>query len=254
MADPLLSAKQRLARANVHIESVNRLKDAFFDTKPCALVIEQSMRGHEELKVRFNAELPEEITWLTIEAVEGLRSSLDHLAFAIAIAINQNKPIHRIYFPIGCSNAHFEQLLARYHLSDLPANILSRLREFKPYKGGDNILWALHAVRCQSVHRLIYPTVAQMSLDSAEWEISRPGPLTIPAPNWNWEKHEIVLAETRPGTQFQYNGELACSIAFGPVEAIGQQDLICTLDVMSALTEKIIIALESEARTANLFT
>jgi hypothetical protein len=96
--DPFASPKRRLARARNHIDNVEAGIQAFLDRKPYARIVERNAQGAEEHKIKLVIPLPDEITDLTYEAIEAMRSSLDQATYAVAIACN-SKRADLIHFP-----------------------------------------------------------------------------------------------------------------------------------------------------------
>lgn len=97
------------------------------------------------------------IRWSAIasDAVHNLRSSLDIL-WRQVMAPNEGDRIRKksSYFPI-CKSAHkFEARFGRVVKGRRKAAI-DLLRAAKPYKGGNDALWALDAIDCRNKHEIL---------------------------------------------------------------------------------------------------
>ena len=252
MADPFTSAKRRLARANEHIESIKKAVAVFFDTKPYAEVREPNARGFHELKIRLIAPFPAVITDLTVETVEGLRASLDHVMAPIVerVGIGRGDKIH---FPIADSAGGLKHILEAGSLKGLPADIKARLMMYKPYKGGNEIIWALNRVRRQAAHRLVVPIGSAALMQSAEISTSEPMPLTVYPPRWDSEKNEIILLETSPTGKPKYDFKFMFAVAFGDVEEVGGRDLLAVLMDMAKEVRKVLDDMERTCTAIGLF-
>lgn len=251
MPDPFASPKRRLARAKQHIDAIKRGAEAFFADKPTAHVIERDpVTGFDIHKLRLVKSLPDEITDLIYEALQALRDTLDHTVYPVAIACHATRP-DLIHFPIGNDVADFENLM-RGRVKDFPPDILTLLRGFKPYKGGNgDPIWALNKIRRQGTHRLIVPMgFATPGIAVQHMEIS--GNVAIPGPRWDSINNEIVIARAGPGSRLHYNLNVGFFIAFGEVEGVAGQSAIPVLDAMAAEVGRIVLAIETESRRIGL--
>ena len=135
--DPLQSAKRRLARAQTHIAHLEAGAKLFFDKKPTAVATEQDAQGNTVVTIVLTEPFPEQLTDLAVEAVEALRSVLDQMAFAIAAAVGKpdSKSAH---FPIADDAAGLETGI-KGRCKDIPQEVITFFRSFKPYKGGNDL-------------------------------------------------------------------------------------------------------------------
>jgi hypothetical protein len=224
MADAAFSSpKRRIARAKQHVANINAQVLAFFDAEPYAKVVERNSKGLYEYKVKLTKSLPDEITDLAYEALE------------------------------ADDAAGFENVM-RGRLKALPADILALLRSLQPYKGGNDLIWALNRIRRQGTHRLIVPAVTDVSVGNIRMTTSSPFPLDIPPPAWNSEKDEIVFAVSGPPGTFDYDVEFAFFIAFGQVEGVAGEPVGDALEDMIAEVERIVLAIKAESRRMGLFS
>lgn len=215
-------------------------------------LVERNAKGFEEHKIRLTANLPDRITDLTYEAIEALRSSLDQAAYAVAVSCKAKRP-DLVHFPVADSAPELENVIIG-RLKDFPADVLSLFRSFKPYLGGNDMIWALNRVRRQTAHRLVVPVgTATAGAFVKHVSISRPMPLNVfTIPKWNSEKNEMVFIETGPGADLDYDIDLTFFIAFGPVDGVAGLPVVGTLNTFAGEVEKILIALEAETRRLGL--
>lgn len=202
---------------------------------------------------RSSSPSPFQLTDLAYEAIEAIRASLDHATYAVAIACGSKRP-DLIHFPIADTPAYLENEM-KGRLKNFPPDILALFRGFQPYQGGNQLIWALNQVRRQATHRLIIPvgTINGPSLIRS-MKITSPLPLDVPPLRWNGEKDEIVFAVTGPGSDLQYNVEFTLFVTFGAVEGVADEPLIETLTDMTAEAERIVLAIEAEARRIGLIS
>jgi hypothetical protein len=142
--DPFYSPRARLKRANEHISRLHKRVERFFWQAPYRQVIELDADGVTQLyKFKFTKRLPESCTHSAAEALEALRSVLEQTGFAAAVASGKVNP-KKTQFPIGDDLIGLENLINRKVSKDLPDEILALFRSFKPYKGGNDTIWALN--------------------------------------------------------------------------------------------------------------
>lgn len=250
MRYPFSSPRMRIARAKEHIRNLDCRVKRFFDAKPYARVTERDDDGINDLhKVKLTKAFPAGVTSVAAEAIEGLRSALDHAAFATAV-LSGVKHSKSAYFPISSSATELDSVI-KGRCKDVPSGIISLFRSFNPYKGGNDLIWALNSACNTSKHGIIVPVgMAAAGMHINHMVISGSG--AIPAPVWNSEKNEIVFASTGPDTQFQYDLNISFFVAFGEVDGIGGQPAVPILDAFASEVNRIVLAIESEAKRIGL--
>lgn len=156
MNDPLSSSRQKLARAEKHFADLQREILEFSQQNPYEQVAEphSDKQGFTVEKVRMTKEIPATIADLTADIAISLRSALDNAGYAIAVAAGVNNPRH-CAFPFAGSAAQMANALGRS--KDIPERIQSLFCGFQPYKGGNDLLWALNEVADTDKHKMVIP-------------------------------------------------------------------------------------------------
>jgi hypothetical protein len=122
MADPFDSSRRRLERAKEHINDLYVRSEAFFDANPPTIVPEMNAeRTREEYYIRFGNPLPGKFSDIAADAVENLRSSLDHIGYAVAELCGKTNAKFA-YFPIAKDATHLEMVIDG-RCKDLPNEI-----------------------------------------------------------------------------------------------------------------------------------
>jgi len=95
--------------------------------------------------------VPEEISLITGDIIQNLRSALDQFAYQLYIkSLWSGKNEHNVYFPIADS---FEQYTIKTEgLAHKAKKIIDTI---KPYKEGNNTLWQIHKLNNIDKHRLL---------------------------------------------------------------------------------------------------
>lgn len=258
--DPFASARRRLARAKQHISDLQGHHDAFFEGIPYKHAVETNAEGLKEHKVKLTAPIPDIITDLAYEAIEALRSVLDHAMHAIATACRVQRP-DLVLFPFADRATDLDNVI-KGRTKDIHPDIVTYLRGLKPYNGGDQLLHALNSVRRQSIHRLIVPVGIRNSgnvtfrFDEGTQispvlrigkSFGRNGPV------WDSGKDELVYMVAAPTDHFKYDVVIALSIAFGPeVEGLAGKAVLEFFAHAVVKVERIVGDLETRAKGLGL--
>ncbi len=130
MSNHFASPNRRIMRAKRHIDYIKTEIEKFFNSQPYARFVERNMDGFDEHKIKFTSPLPEEITDLSYEAIEAMRSALDQAVHPVAVLGKARRP-DLIHFPIGNDAADFENILNGKYMKDLPPDILTLFGKLK---------------------------------------------------------------------------------------------------------------------------
>lgn len=243
------SAKLRVMNAKSHIHNLQAEIKFFFDTKPYTNVIEPDADGINQVhKIMFTQPIPDEFATLAADAVDNLRSVLDQAWYAIAIRTRAIQPRGEAYFPFADNAAKFDTMLRR-GFNKFPQEIVGLVRAFQPYKGGNNLLWALNRICAANKHRMLAPTAFTVGnvIFPKGFVFKGPGTFGI---SWDREKQELIYAKVGPRGDLQINSEMYFSfdIAFDEVEIVKGQPAVTILRQLATIVERILMGLEAETR------
>jgi hypothetical protein len=197
-------------------------------------------------RIRFKRPIPVGCIDAATEAIEALRSVLDQAAYAAAIASGKINP-KKTSFPFGDDIAGLDNAITGYKVcKDVPDDIVALFRGFKPYKGGNDPLWALNKLSNTNKHKLLAP----FCVFSGGFNVqSGFGPVTVlHPPQWDSVKNEITFAHSPVGHQFNYNIQLLVAVAFDEVETVRDKPAVSVLDDAARIVERILMATEAECR------
>lgn len=249
MSDPLKSARYSVGRAKHHIAELKATADAFFNDRPYETFAEPDSDGiHNRIKVRFAKPIPESMQGAAFDAVNNLRASLDQAGFAIGRAAGKRGK--QAHFPFGDSLANAKSL-ARRGSKDIPDNIFAVMIAFKPYKGGNDLLWALNKLANANKHEILVPVgafVGKATVEAARWS----GRLRMP-PVWDSAKNEMEIGTIKRGSDSYGYFQIAFYVALGEVAVVAGKPAVDVLSDMVSVVEHILMALEAETRRAGLF-
>lgn len=250
MVDLFESPKRRVTRAREHFEDFKARGISFFQSKPYRAVIEPHLNGTRDVhKVVLAEPVPPTLTDLAVEMAEHLRAALDLTGYAAAVAGGTNAP-KRAYFPIANSAAELEtNVIGRHRCKDIPPDILAFFRWLKPYKGGNDVFWAINHLGNASKHKFLTAVgtavdginVRELFVDGTDVEFP-------PALTWDSAKNEMVLGITPAGTKLHHDLDLAFFIAFGEVDIIAGQPVLPFFFEAISSVEAVVATTEDECR------
>jgi hypothetical protein len=147
---PFHGPKLKLARAKQHAAELSAKVEEYIRRDPFVLFVERANDdGRYYLAGRWRGPVPDEFSVVFGDAVHNLRTALDILAndlVALCGAIPKE-----VYFPFAKSADEIEGQIAK-RMKGATSDIIDIVRNLKPYKGGDEILRALHDLDISDKH------------------------------------------------------------------------------------------------------
>ena len=122
--------------------------------------------------------------------------------------------------------------------------------QFQPYKGGDDLLWALTRLTGVNKHQML--TAMPAGVDSIALHamlLFGKGQGAF-RPSWDSRNNILTYAKTPIGTDLKYDLEISFHIAFGEVEIVGGSPAIPVLREIAAKVAAITHMIELECRRA----
>lgn len=153
---PYRSARAKLNRAKKQIKNLKFRIDAFLFREPHPYEFtsyQDAETGSYVYKTIRVDEVPAGIVLRAGETLQSLRSALDHLAWQ-AVLDAGNKPGTYTGFPI-LDSAEKYQSYSPGKIEGVGPRERNIINWFRPYKGGNDILWRLHRLNNIDKHRLI---------------------------------------------------------------------------------------------------
>jgi hypothetical protein len=238
MNDFLSGSRLKVARAKDHIMEVAIQSTSFFESKPHRIFSERDAQGTGfTVKLRLERPIPDKISVVVGDALSQLRSALDVLVCSAALN-NGATNTKNIYFPFAKDAAEFELPATQRKIEKLSNGDRMVVGAFKPYKGGNDLLWSLNALCNIDKHnRLI--AVGGMGGRINAMHLTG-GQYFIPAPRRQPLDKDVVLIVGRSGNPPQGDINLSLDIAFREVELVAGQPIVALLNKYADLVEYII--------------
>lgn len=192
--DPFESPKLLMARAQENLLDFRQREKAFFDRKPYARIIDiDPNSGHEVHKLRITAKVPGGLSAVVADALNNIRHALDQSVVASARMTNADANVKSIYFPI-CHNGGDLDSAINAKCRGVHPEVVSYIRELKPYRGGHLTIWGLSKLAGTNKHQLLTPVaaVANEAVTVIGFNPARANDF-MPTPSWDGTKNELTL-------------------------------------------------------------
>lgn len=228
-------ARRKIKRANQHIHELNRIFDSFLDSDFYRFVSKRDADTNESVLEYCVDPMPEEVPLILGDALHNLRTSLDFVATEIKSRAGQGTDHSN--FPIRDSEEKAKAAINGGFKEAAPASVISViLNEIKPYKRGNDALWALHTLDMTDKHFLIIPTVSIATIRDVDLAF---GELRMYNCTVIVESGQKIRWIAGPAggpdinVQLKNKGELTCNIVFTDNELVRMQPVIPTLHQFS---------------------
>ncbi len=154
MSPSLDSPRLKLERAKEHLEVIEREIERFLDDDPYALIEECDLQdGSHVFRMKVYAQPAGSLRLLVGECLYNLRSSLDHLAWQLAL-LTTPTPRDNTAFLIYRTGSSWKRNKGK--IGDLPQRAQDIMHGFQPYKSPDNNwLYQLNRLCNDDKHRTI---------------------------------------------------------------------------------------------------
>jgi len=189
-------------------------------------------------------QIPASITDEIATVAISLRSALDNAGYALALAAGVKDPKH-CAFPFAGDITKMPGNLGR--ATDIPEKIHPLFCGFQPYKGGNDLLWALNEIANTDKHKIAIPIGQALARYGAS--VSGTGYFSMPEPHvWDRAKNEMILITLGPGATYKYDFQFTFFIAFRDIEIVRGKPVVRTLHQIGEIVLRILNAIEAEAR------
>lgn len=145
----------KLERAKRHYTELDAVLAGFSATKPYKVSTRRNDEGRLVYYLSGVADIPIDISLITGDVIQNLRSALDQLAYELWVReSNGQGRSTKIYFPIDNDEASYRKGKAG-KTQGISAQSLAIIDSLKPYKDGNDVLWRIHTLNNHDKHRLL---------------------------------------------------------------------------------------------------
>jgi len=240
------SPRLKIERAKHHIKELDTKLRAFLDTDFYALSVQADPgTGDNSLKFQITKSFPIETTLITGDAVHNLRSALD-LAWAKLI----RKRLPAIFdkftkFPIRDSRNELIAALKGRKIHKSYPSLFDLVLSIKPYKGGNDALFALHELDILDKHRLLLPVVGVVALHGVDAEDDRNNRFTNMTLITTSAFGTLVPLKTASNLHIKKYGEPSFQVYFDKGLPMERKPLIPTLEQFVELASNVVDLLDA---------
>lgn len=249
MANPFASAYALLERASAHLDELNCKIGQFQARRPYRIISSAHplIPKRSFLKARVD-ELPPQIPCIVFDAVNCLRSALDHAVYESTLVLSGEKNPNSTKFPFG-DDLDLVRKEFKRGASGVPEALREFLIEFEVRRDGKNqSVWALNKVRNGVIHRILTPmaqNIAQSSLAVGAQGASGGVEFLAGMNDWNEVTRELTYAEIEGA-----HGAVAVHVEIAPSFTMGShfpaKPVVRTLREVSGIVEGIVRGIEAE--------
>ncbi|GAB3416230.1 hypothetical protein NX774_10400 [Massilia agilis] len=254
MAGNLDSAKSMLERAQVHSTTFKDAVMAFLDSDPFVQVNELDPESNEWVtKLKLVKAAPNDLNHIAADALVNMRSALDQAGYAVATAAGGKG--RDTYFPFGDNEAEVRSR-DRSGSKEIPKQIFDLMVSFKPYRGGDDFLWAMNKLCNGNKHRLLNAMASMSNSYRLSFVGNKgTGSYQLRIPRWDYTKNELELSRISPGKtdDYQIKMDVRTLVAFCEPEIVVGHPAEGVLNLLADKVGTIISAVDAEAIRIGLF-
>jgi hypothetical protein len=160
MADEIVTGSLRdpvfrISRAREHIYNLQVETQMFLHENPYGFIREPDPEpGFQRIRATVNVPPPRRLSTILGDAIHSLRSSLDHLAWQLAL-MTTPKPFKKTAFPLNI-NQPTKPIQTLNVIRDLPVGAKNVVESVQPYHGGQwSYLGVLHRLWNDDKHRAL---------------------------------------------------------------------------------------------------
>ena len=243
--DPINHIRLKIEWANKHINAFERCERTFFENASYATQIHSDAQtGEGFIKFVLTEPAPDDLVLIAGDCLYNLRASLDYLATATARLKNPNaKGVH---FPFSGDAKEFMASGTQRKINNFPAAARPIIEGLKPYKGGNDLLWAINRVRNEDGHVFLIPlgtlgkvqSVSFMKIHNMEiLDLKEMHRLDEGIPFAKLQQGSVF--KPREGFEDKAKIKIVGQVAFGDVDIVQGQPAVTTLNKMRDLCTNI---------------
>jgi hypothetical protein len=248
--DPFESPRALIDGAKEDLIQLKRLIRAYADGAYCVPVFYDDRKtSHRFIKLQIVNAPPPRIRYLASGVLNNLRHTLDQAANVAAVELRAGN--RDGYFPFGKDSVGIAKVV-EHHCKTFPPELIAYLLTFKPYGGGDDLLYAMSKSAGPNKHQITVNIEAELQGFTAQEFISEfKGPGELGMLGWNNKKRELTFAHPKAADAYvitQINGDtrLPFHIEIGGSAAFEGHEATAMLGTLICKVERIVSGIQAE--------
>jgi len=235
------NSKVKIERTKLFIKELGDELAQYFNTKPYRVVVEEDPEsGNHNWTLREKNEVPDNLSHIIGQAAHTLCASLD--ALAAELVSMAGAKVKNVYFPFAEDAKSSEKMLELSGIDRAGDEVVEIVRSLKPYKGGNELLTALHNLDTFDNGRAHTATVHYVGIKNLQKLRSNDPLLEVDKAHCGPIHDGTVIvslppsSKYRPGKSFQP----ALKITFDEEPMTRDKNIVEALGGLTALTEEVI--------------
>jgi hypothetical protein len=239
-----IGSKLKVKRANQHIHELQRVLTAFLGTDFYRLSVEKDpISGQHILKFQVTEEMPCEVPLIIGDAVHNLRAALDLMTCEIVTSVGAI-PDKSTQFIVSDSRDKLVKAINSSKIKTAPQTIIDLIIDrIKPYRGGNDTLYALHSLDIMDKHRLLIPVISVSALVNVKAEDDRHNVFQF-ARVAVGQGGKLNIVRNSDNIDITNQGQPALAVILGKGTGFAGKPVIPTLHQLSQLVSGILQAVE----------
>ncbi|MBI5557790.1 MAG: hypothetical protein HY885_09150 [Deltaproteobacteria bacterium] len=235
----------KVKRANEQIGNIaSILQESFSGDRYAAFCDVDPQIKNRFLKVKLVKPLPEDLPLLVAELIYHLRSALDQMT--VELARSNGADSKGVYFPFAGDFKEFIATGTQRKIQSLSPSDIEAICNLQPYKGGNDLLWALGKISNIDKHIDLIPvgSIARgMTISNATFVAGEEGITLGDETRGRLDDGIVILSVGTGGSiDFKLNTQIniTADVIFGEVEFFKNWSLVPTLHQLTQLVGDII--------------
>ena len=235
----------KIERAKHHVRDLHEKIDEYLALKPVEFWISQSKKPPQRtVYTKAEPPIPEVFGLIVGDAVNNMRSALDHICFAMVNGASMGTKDRRLVgFPFAKDANDLNATIAQRKMDLAPVRVINELHALEPYPAGDKYLNAIQGLSNSDKHHSIMTAVtgAEMTWLQLQ-EFLPPDKLPEHAPNTGVRTLGWFCSRLDPNSDIEIFDKKASSqptvlLGFGQGEALENDPLVTALEAMTISAE-----------------
>jgi hypothetical protein len=151
-------------RADEHIKELDAAVRVFLDSCPYEVRLNPNHQtGRIEWTLTSGRVIPIQIAAIAGDAIQNLRSALDHIVWALVLANNAKPKDGVTGFPISETAKQYTSSSFRRKIEGIGPEALRAIDALRPYKNGNPTLWQLNSLNVRDKRRLLLSAASALT-------------------------------------------------------------------------------------------
>lgn len=245
MLKPFESAKLLVERAAHHLDELETFERVYTSQQPFRHFQERDINGDILFKAALTKLPPGSLSAIAFDAINCLRSALDHAVFDASVRIGGNPQPKFTKFPFGSDYNEALRDFSRKK-AEVPEPIRPFILAFEPFKNGREKLWELNELRNSKIHKILSGTI--VSATGFGIKGGYIGSLQFDQVS-EWDQRDLTLTymRARVAQNVHIRIDLLVKIAFGVDTPFPNEHAVTILRNFREIMERIVLGIEAES-------